>query len=214
MSIPLNSPRGKRPITQGHTEPAAVPHVHTAWQRSRYRIAGHSFSYALDVNFSMLAGVVCKRPSPARVGNQTFVWSRIKHVDQGHRKRGIYLPLRFEGELAKWACLNLDQDDHVVATGRLWMGETRKRGVPTFYTWMQVERATCSMPVQLDQDDKFVRVRADLWNRMCMQIGEEATDLRVAEPPVKTMRYEDSIPYDAVPDQDSDQMPQQDPETP
>lgn len=202
----------RKPITQGHTEPGKNPSKRQRFERSRYRINGNSFSYSLDINFSMLAGVVCRRPSVAVMsdGKARYVWSRLKHIDQGYRKRGIYLPIRFEGQLSQWAFDNLDLDDHIVVTGRLWMGETIKKGARIFFTWMQVERATCGMPVQIDQNPDFLRVRLDLWNRMCMQIGAEAQDLRVPETARRTVKFEDVDPYHL--DAEVECVPLQDPD--
>ena len=182
----------------GHTEPSGLPHGKDLWDRSRFRLAGKTFSYALDINLVLIAGVITKRPTVVVVNKQQrMVWSRLLNTDQGYRRRGIHLSLRFEGQLAQWAYDNLDQDDHVFCVGRLWHGRmyhtAQKRKV--YYPWLQVERASCSMPVQLDRDPKYLRVRVDHWNAMCKQAGIDAVDLRVPEPRRHSVKYEDADPY-------------------
>jgi hypothetical protein len=188
----------------GQRERTSKPGRQEVWQRSRYSVNGHGFSYALDINMVMLAGVVCRRPSVAVMGQQRFTWCKLRHVDQGHRKRGCVMNLRFGGALAEWAHANLDLDDHICVVGRIWMGETGKVGNRRqFFNWIQVETASTSMPVQLTADRNFVRVRSDLWNRLCMLAGDAGVELRVPETARKTVKWGDVNPYHHDPEVES-----------
>lgn len=211
MSI-FRQPRGQgKSDLNAQNEPVRNPSRRDSRERSRWRIAGHSFSYALDINFHVISGVVCKRPNVAVVnGGNRCVWSRIKNVDQGQRRRGLYLPIRFEGELARWAFNNLDLDDQVCVVGRMWTGSSVKRGVMVHWPWLQVERATCGMPVQLDADPRFLRVRVDHWNALCAKIGGEPMDLRVPDPDRRTVKFDDQDPYHVTDDVES--LPDEDPD--
>lgn len=211
MSVLRPHGRGKQPETHAQNEPGANPDRRATRERSRWRIAGHSFSYSLDINFHVVSGVICKRPNVAVVNNgQRCVWSRIKNVDQGHRRRGLYLPIRFEGDLAKWAFANIDLDDQVCVVGRMWTGSSTKNGVLVHWPWLQVERATCGMPVQLDSDPRFLRVRVDHWNALCAKAGGETVDLRVPDPDRRTVKFDDQDPYHVAEDVES--LPDEDPD--
>jgi len=194
-------------------EHAPKPSLRSRRERSvKFEVAGRSFSFAMDINLVLMGGVISRRPAVAVVKNDgtRHVWSRMRHVDQSVRRRGIYLPLRFQGKLAEWAYANLSIGDQVVVSGRLWLGEATKRGMTIFYNWLQVETATCGLPVQVDSDPNYVRVRADVYSRMCAQLGEDVVDLKVPPLMRKTLKWGDIDPYET----EEPVSPEEDPELP
>lgn len=179
-------------IEQSHAQPGAKLSREKVRQRLRY----HGFSYALDINFAVLAGVIVKTPEVTTIaGAQRSAWATIRHVDQGHTMRGIRIPLRFDGKLAQWACNNLDRDDQILAVGRLYSGQRMDRGKMTFFTWMLVERATCAMPVQIESDPNFIRVRVDEWASLCREAGREVPSNLIPVRPDKSIPWDDIDPY-------------------
>jgi hypothetical protein len=164
------------------------------------------------VNFVLLSGVLCK---PMAVVMSTDVdaigrlykvrrtWSRLKHRDRVATNLSLQLPIRFSQRLSEWAYNNLEIGDQVVVVARLWSGENK--GKPL--NWLEVSRCSCSLPVQVGLDSRYVRVRLDVYNRMAAQCGEEMKSTIVPDRVKASVPWDDVDPFEIDPTVESAPLP-------
>lgn len=155
-------------------------------RRERNKAIGHNpfYEYGLGHNLCVLTGTCTREPKLSGPEAREFCWFRISVQNQDHRSQWLYIPVRARGELAIHAWENVAVGDTIAVVGRIWTGKMFRpyRGTgPSIwrqFIWLEAERLSSTYPVQLDVDQRYVRVRVDLWNRMC-QMAPEHGELEV-----------------------------------
>lgn len=163
---------------------------------------GHA--YSLNINSLVLSGVICKpcavvrsKSPDRRIGldhDIRRVWTRIKHMDYSRHKLGVDIALRFDTHLAEWAYNNLAVNDQITVVGHLFEG--LRKGLK--YPWIDVEVCTPALPVMIDLDPRYVRVRRDAWNRIHAYCGDKLLGMDVPKAIAEKVlaKFEDVDPYE------------------
>lgn len=174
---PRKPPSGFNPhnyqwaITHNRMVPRAG--VEQAWKKG-------TFCFTSDQNFCFFTGEVCKNPSlQGNVKSTPFVWFRIVVKDTTHDGRMLWLPVRTQGQVAEEVYANIHIGDLVGVRGRLFTGEIKRGKQKSKFEYLLADQVTTNLPVYVDQDRRFVRVRADMWNAL---VGDR-TDLPKADLP-------------------------------
>lgn len=142
--------------------------------RNRQFGSNQLFEYCLATNFVMLTGKVTREPREMADG--IFVWFRMVVPNQDNERQRLFITVRTRKDVAIHVWENVAVGDEVAVVGQLWTAKRQR----VQFVFVDAERVSCSYPVQLDLDARFVRVRADLWNRMAAMV-EDAPAAKVPE---------------------------------
>ena len=140
------------------------------------------YEYSQGINFLQLSGKVMREVRIAGKKGREFAWFRMCVLNQDNPGQKLFISVRSRGALAHHVWENIAMGDEVAICGRIWsmrMFKSFREGEPK--VWRQViyvdaERVSGSYPVQLDYDSRYLRIRIDLWNRMCKMIPEAAAE--------------------------------------
>jgi len=145
-------------------------------RQARHRNVGNNsrYFYSLGINFVMLSGRVVRELVSAGFKNREWVWFRIAVPNQDRDRMWLFLPVRTGGALAYYCYANIQKGDIVTVVGRIFSGRIpiewdpeRKRMQYRQFVYLIAEKVSPSHPVLIDKDSRYVRVRVDLFRRMC-----------------------------------------------
>lgn len=140
------------------------------------------YEYSLGINLVMLTGRVTREPRVAGFKHHEMTWFRISVPNQDNPGQKLFISVRCRGALAHHAFENVAKGDDVAVVGRIWsmrmFKPTERGGQPIWrqVIYLDAERVSGSYPVQLDYDSRYIKIRIDLWNRMCRLVPEMAED--------------------------------------
>jgi len=200
------SSRGKG-YTERHDRKAGWEHSHN-WaskvrgrrerlRRSKIVGSNDKYYYHIGQNLNLYSGKVVRPPRPAGLPGKEFVWFRIGVPNQDRRGQWLFLPVRCQGALAYYVYSTIDHGDVVTVVGRLWSGkmpeEGKKGGKMRQFNWLQAEMVSGSHPVAIDKDPRYVKVRVDLFNRLC-SLTEDMHPHRIPIPFQRELGLDDPPP--------------------
>lgn len=177
MHRPKQYPPNWKNSERVSSHPPAVAH-----RKNRHAAMGWNslYEYGTGMNFAMFTGKVIRKPMAAGFKHKEMVWFRLSVPNLDNPGQKLFISVRARGALAHHVWENIARGDEVGVTGRLW-SMRMFRPLPKLgpKVWRQViyvdaERVSGSYPVQLDYDSRYLRVRADLWNRMCSLVPDMA----------------------------------------
>lgn len=156
------------------------------WREARNAAVGYNpvYEYGLGHNLTVLTGTCTREPKLAGHERHQFCWFRLCVQNQDHRRQALFIPVRSRGDLAVHCWENVAVGDQLCVVGRIWTGRmyrpVRGKGPSIWrqFVYLEAERVSSSYPVQLDRDPRYVRVRQDLWNRMC-QLAPEGSEMQI-----------------------------------
>lgn len=144
-------------------------------RRQRHAALGWNphYEYSVGQNMIFVTGRCTRSPKVSGFKDREMVWFRVCVPNFDNPGQKLFVPVRSRGALAIHAYENVMKGDDVAVVGRLWSGKMyrpmRKGQNPQWrqFTFIDAERISSAYPIQLESDPRYIRVRIDLWNRMC-----------------------------------------------
>ena len=127
------------------------------------------FEYCLGQNLFVASGRVTR--DVKAFGNAIpTTWFRLHVPNQDIRGQHCFISVKSRGDLAQFVVDNVAKGAVVVVVGKMVSGTVGKDENRRFIHYVLAERISSSFPEQWDSDRRFVRVRADYWNRVCAML--------------------------------------------
>jgi hypothetical protein len=141
-------------------------------------------SYPLGENFCFLVGKLLTEPKNTK---NKVVWFSLLVPDLARPPQKLVIPCacrrrmdenygkyaRYDSTMnnsvAQFAWDNLAEGDEVAVTGKLWTAYEQGTYKHNFIDVLQI---SSSLPTMPERDPRYVRVRVDLWNRVCKSIPD------------------------------------------
>ncbi len=124
------------------------------------------FSYTDDQNYVQLTGQITRAPS-IESGKARRCWFRLRVRNKLVHGQQLAMPVRCQGDLAEMVFANCAMGDRVAVVGQMWTGAIAGRN----FTFLFADRIGFGVPVVVQKDRRFVRVRADTWNALLQKAG-------------------------------------------
>lgn len=129
--------------------------------------------------FVHIVGQIVRTPKLSKHGKLVQCWLRLKAKDPRMIGRLLEIPVRIDSADGILVYRNCTAGDWISVVGSIWTGRHRNK---RNFVWLLADRATIELPVVLENDRRFLRVRSDLWNQLLIQA--KRTDLKqVPSPP-------------------------------
>lgn len=147
--------------------------------RRNRSIGSQRYRYAMAHNLCVLTGRITREPKVGgKEPERATSWFRLCVPNQDHPRQALFISVRARRQLAMHVLQNLQMGDEVAVIGRLWSARmfrpSKPGGTPFWrqFVYVDAETISGSYPLQIDRDPRFVRVRTDLWNRVCQAVPE------------------------------------------
>lgn len=135
------------------------------------------YEYTVGVNLTVLSGTVTRPPVWHGRKGAERVWFRMRVPNRDRAGQNLYISVRSKGPMGLFVYENVCAGDVVAVSGQLWTARIPRAAIKLnksgMYVFVDAERVTSAYPALIDQDPRYVRVRADLWNRFCELLSDE-----------------------------------------
>jgi hypothetical protein len=135
------------------------------------------YEYTVGTNLVVLSGIVTREPRWNGRKASERVWFRMKVPNKDRPGQNLFVSVRTKGPMGLFVYENISKGDTVAVTGQLWTARMPRKVIKLshsgMYIFVDAERVSGSYPVLIDQDPRYLRVRADFWNRICSLLSDE-----------------------------------------